>query len=129
MSGGARERRACERFLIPGAVVDYRREGFLRPGKYSGESSPLFDISRGGLRFLCDTLLRAAAKVTVRITLPGEDSPLVLRGSVRWATVHAGKSYKYQVGVQFAPYGNNRGDNDPSVLQQIIALETRALKK
>jgi hypothetical protein len=123
------ERRACERFVIPGAVVDYRREGFLRSGKYHEESSPLFDISRGGLRFVSNTLLKAGAKVTVRITLPGGDSPLVLRGDVRWATVNPGKSYKYQIGIQFAPYGKNRGDNDREVLRHITALETEALKK
>jgi hypothetical protein len=129
MAERVHERRSCERFDIPGALVSYRQEGFLRSGKYHEESSPLFDVSRGGLRFVSDTLLKVDMKVTVRITVPEGDVPLELRGRVRWVDVNPGRSYKYQIGVQFAPYGNGKGENDPEVLRQIIALETRALKR
>ena len=129
MAERMKERRACERFVIPGAVVNYRLEGFLRSGKYREESFPIFDISRGGLRFVSDILLKADVKLTVRVTIPGGDNPLILHGKVRWVDVHPGKSYKYQIGVQFAPYGKNKGENDSEALRQIIALEAEASKK
>jgi hypothetical protein len=34
------------------------------------------------------------------------------------------KSYKYQIGVQFAPYGRQKGENPPALLE-ITALEER----
>jgi hypothetical protein len=122
-----RERRACKRFVIPGAVVNYRKEGFLRSGKYSQELSPLYDISRGGLRFVSNESLAVDVTVTVHIIMPQGDEVLVLQGNVRWIDVNPGQSYKYQIGIQFAPYGTGKGENDPEVLKRIIALETEPL--
>ena len=125
MADTAKERRACERFVIPGAIVHYREEGFLFSGKYSEDAFPVVDISRGGLRFLSNFAPKIAAKVALKVIFPGREAPLLLKGRVRWTSTNPGKSYKYQTGVQFAPYGGNRGDNDHSTLQEIIALEEK----
>lgn len=122
------ERRACERFIVPGAVVNYRTEGFFFSGKYTEEASPVFDVSRGGLRFLGNSFLQVDAKVTVKISIPDWEAPLVLKGRVRWTSINTDKSYKYQIGIQFAPYGKSQGNNAPAILQRIIALETEYLK-
>ncbi len=121
------ERRACERFVVPGAVVNCREEG-LFSGKDIEETLPVFDISRGGVRFLSNSSLKIDSRVTVRIIIPGNEAPLVLKGFVRWRSINPGKSYKYQVGIQFAPYGKEKGDNDYGILESIIALEKRLLK-
>jgi len=61
----------------------------------------------------------------MQISLPGERVPFEMKGQVRWIAAHAGKSYKYQVGVQFNPYGEKKGQNYPGALVKIIALEQK----
>jgi hypothetical protein len=120
------ERRTCIRFEIPGATLNYKKEKtFLPEGKYSGEFCPILDISRGGLRFLTQEDLKMNTMVTMQISLPGERIALEMKGQVRWSAVNAGKSYKYQVGVQFNPYGEKKGQNYPGALVKIIALEQK----
>jgi len=53
---------------------------------------------------------------------------LILKGLVRWIQINPEKSYKYQIGIQFAPYDKNRGNNDHEILQKMIALEKQFLK-
>jgi Tfp pilus assembly protein PilZ len=120
------ERRTCIRFEIPGATLSYKKDKALLPEpKYGEEFCPILDISRGGLRFLTQENLKINSNVTLKISLPGERVPLVMKGQVRWAAINAGKSYKYQVGVQFNPYGEKKGQNYPGALVKIIALEQK----
>ena len=120
------ERRTCIRFEIPGATLNYKKEKtFLPEGKHSEEFCPILDISRGGLRFLTQEDLKMNTMVSMQISLPGERIPLEMKGLVRWSAVNAGKSYRYQVGVQFNPYGEKKGQNYPGALVKIIALEQK----
>jgi len=120
------ERRTCIRFEIPGATLSYKKDKALLPEtKYGEEFCPILDISRGGLRFLTQENLKINSNTTLKISLPGERVPLVMKGQVRWAAINAGKSYKYQIGVQFNPYGEKKGQNYPGTLVKIIALEQK----
>jgi len=117
------EKRACIRFELPGATVSYKKKLFFSKKKYGEEFCPVLDISKGGLRFLCQRPLKNKSKAYLKISIPGERIPLTQIGQVQWASFSAGKSYKYQIGVQFNPYGEKRGQNSPENLTKIIALE------
>ncbi len=120
------ERRTCIRFEIPGATLNYKKDKALLPEtKYGEEFCPILDISRGGLRYLTQENLKINSNVTLKISLPGERVPLVMKGQVRWVAINAGKSYKYQIGAQFNPYGEKKGQNYPGALVKIIALEQK----
>jgi hypothetical protein len=120
------ERRACQRFKIPGSTVNYQKSGLIfMPKGFLEEFCPVLDISRGGVRFLTQKPLKHNSKLTVKISIPGERIPLSLVGEVRWSTFNPGKSYRYQVGVQFYPYGEKKGQNYPGNLVKIIALEQK----
>jgi hypothetical protein len=120
------ERRLCQRFTIPGATVSYRKEAlFASKTRVDEEFCPVLDISRGGVRFLTQKPLKFKSRIALQLTVPGERVPLDLRGRVRWSTFNAGKSYKYQAGVQFNPYGLEKGQNGPQALTRIVALETK----
>ncbi|MCX6569254.1 MAG: PilZ domain-containing protein [Candidatus Aminicenantes bacterium] len=120
------ERRICQRFKIPGATVSYRKEKLLSSKtKIDEEFCPVLDVSRGGVRFLTQKPLKFKSKVTLQLSIPGERIPLNLKGRVRWSTFNAGKSYKYQAGVQFSPYGLEKDQNVPQVLTKIVALEQK----
>jgi hypothetical protein len=122
------EKRTCIRFRIPGATVKYKAEKkFLRKHDYIAEFCPVLDISRGGIRFLAQELLKFESRVEMKISIPGETSPLIVKGIVRWYSPNPGKSYKYQIGIQFLPYGESGNHNYPGVLTKIIALEQKFL--
>lgn len=124
------ERRACLRFKIPGATVNCQQKGFLlfKPG-FIEEFCPVLDISRGGIRFLTQKPLKMDLEVLLKISIPGERIPFTMKGVVKWSSPGEGKSYRYQVGVQFYPYGEDKDQNLPSNLVKIIALEQKFLEK
>jgi hypothetical protein len=120
------ERRLCQRFKIPGATVSYRiARLFAAKAGTDEEFCPVLDLSRGGIRFLTQKPLKFKSKVTIQLSVPGERVPIDLKGRVRWSTFNAGKSYKYQAGVQLNPYGLEKDQNVPQTLTRIVALETR----
>ncbi len=123
------ERRLCHRFKIPGATVSYRKEAILSSAKgFDEEFCPVLDLSRGGVRFLSQKPLKFKSKIVLQISIPGERIPLLLQGRVRWSAFNPGKSYKYQSGVQFNPYGEEKGQNYPGGLVKIIALEQKFIE-
>ena len=120
------EKRLCQRFRIPGATVSYRLRRFFSSGSGTDEEfCPILDLSRGGLRFLTQKPLKFRSRVRLQLTVPGERVTLDITGRVRWSTFNAGKSYKYQAGVQFDAYGLEKGQNPPQTLAKIVALETK----
>jgi len=120
------ERRTCVRFEVPGATVIYREKKlFFTKEKDDEEFWPVLDMSRGGFRFLCQKPLKSNTKAYLKISIPGEDAPMSLSGLVRWTSFNPGKSYKYQIGIQFNPYGDERGQNSPEDLEKLISLEKK----
>lgn len=120
------EGRECVRFEIPGATVSYKKKALIfSKDKHVEEFCPVIDMSRGGVRFLSQNSIKINTKLILEIALPGETIPLIQTGIVRWSSFHVGKSYKYQIGVQFDPYGEKKGQNYPGNLTKIIALEQK----
>jgi hypothetical protein len=56
-----------------------------------------------------------------------ENSPLILKGRVRWTSLNPTTIFKSQVGVQFNPFGMKKGHNHPEILEKIIELEKKFL--
>jgi Tfp pilus assembly protein PilZ len=120
------ERRLCQRFKIPGATISYRKEKLFSSKTGADEEfCPVLDLSRGGIRFLTQKPLKFKSRIHLQLSIPGERVPLDLKGRVRWSTFNAGKSYKFQAGVQFNPYGLEKGQNVPQTLTKIVGLEQR----
>jgi hypothetical protein len=120
------ERRICQRFTVPGATVSYRKDGlFASRTRNDEEFCPILDLSRGGVRFLTQKPLKFKSRIVLQLSVPGERVPLDLKGRVRWSTLSAGKSYKYQAGIQFNAYGLEKGQNGPQALTRIVALEAK----
>lgn len=115
------ERRGCERFKIPGAVVSFKLK------KHSEEFCPVEDISRGGVMFLSEMPLEINSNITLNISIPGERAPLSFKGQIRWLSFNK-KKKKYQNGLQFNPYGEKKGYNYLGNLVKIIELEQKFLR-
>ncbi len=121
------EKRTCVRFKIPGATVSYRTEKiFSSAGEnYGEEFCPVLDLSRGGILFVCQEKLKPEAKIQMKVSIPGERSALKLKGVVRRVSPNPGKSYHYQIGAQFFPYGEKKDQNYLGNLVKIISLEQK----
>jgi len=121
------EKRTCIRFEIPGATLSFKtKKMFNHRDDYQEEFCPVADISRGGLRFLSKSQPKLNAPVIVKLSIPGEQIPFMLKGIIRWIGRYAGSVYATQVGVQFNPYGDESKDqNYPGALVKIIALEQK----
>jgi len=121
-----KDRRVHKRISIPGATVTYKEGKFYFSKEiYIEEFLPVVEISRGGIRFLCRKLFTNAQKISLKVSIPEEESPLLLIGRVRWTSATATSDYRYQTGIQFSPYGKRKGQNDPYILKRIIALEKK----
>jgi hypothetical protein len=128
MSEEVLEKRTCARFRLPGATLAYTKEKSLfKKSAYGGEFLPMLDISRGGIRFLSQEFLELDTRIHLSIQVPGDPSPLKMEGIVRWFSSNPGQSYKYQLGVQFLPYGEKKDMNYPGNLVKIISYEQKFL--
>ncbi len=122
------DRRAYKRVKIQGATVTYKEGRFFFSKKqYVEEFYPVVEISRGGVRFLGKKLFTISSQVSIKISLPEEPSPLILRGRVKWTSLNPSMSYKYQIGIQFDPFGMKKGCNHPEILEKIMKLEQKFL--
>jgi Tfp pilus assembly protein PilZ len=120
------DRRASKRIKIQGATVTYKEGRFFFSKKqYVEEFYPVVEISRGGVRFMGKKLFAISSHVSIKISIPEESSPLILRGKVRWTSLNPAMSYKYQIGIQFDPFAWKKGCNHPEVLEKIMKLEQK----
>ena len=118
------EKRTCIRFQVPGATLAFKKKGFFSASfDYEDDGLPILDLSRGGLRFLSNQDLRIKSQVHLKIAIPEKEELLYLDGKVRWTRPNAGFSYKFQIGVQFNPYGLGENQNSPAALNMLESLE------
>jgi len=122
------DRRAYKRIKIKGATVTYK-EGrfFLSKKQYVEEFYPVVEISRGGVRIMGKRLFTIASKISLKISIPDEPSPLILSGRIRWTSLNPAMSYKYQIGIKFDPFAIKKGCNHPEILEKIMKLEEKFL--
>ncbi len=125
-----KEKRECYRFEIPGATLSYKKSGLLFSSpNYEDEYCPILDISLGGLRFLTQKNLKVNTKLNIKVSYHEKDGSFHMIGKVKWIVSNPGFSYKYQVGIQFNPYGDMDGLNSSEVFDRLKTLEWKYSKK
>ena len=125
-SEGFDEQRENPRFEVSGATLQYERPKlFTGTEAFVEKECPVVDMSRGGVRFLADTLLSAGMQGNLRISNPDDADVAVLRGQVRWGFRDRG-AYRYRIGAQFAPFGSEAGCNTPAALMILERWESRS---
>jgi len=121
-------KRECERFTVFGMTVRLRSTGRLHSNIAEEESAnPVLDLSRGGLKFLSQTGIPQGTKLVLRLFSPEDREIMAIKGSTVWMAINPGQSYKYQIGVQFAPFGREKGDNPLDCLEILTEMEKRHL--
>lgn len=120
----AKEKRDCFRFEIPGATLSYKKSGLLFSSpEYDDEYCPILDLSLGGIRFLTQKNLKVNTRIIMKVSYHENDGSFHLSGKVKWIMPNPGFSYRFQVGVQFNPYGDKEGLNSPEEFAKIKTLE------
>jgi hypothetical protein len=122
-----KERRVCRRYAVPGATVSYSLKGTPSSGKNKNESwdeeyCPVEDLSCGGIRYAGKKPLKINSDITVKIFIPGERTPLLVHGQVRWLSTEEDIRV-CKTGVQFYPYGEGEGKNYPGLMVKLLELE------
>ncbi|UCE23107.1 MAG: PilZ domain-containing protein [Candidatus Aminicenantes bacterium] len=121
------ERRICRRFEVPGATASYRLKKAPSSEKETDESwdeefCPVENMSCGGIRYAGKKPLTINSDITVKILIPGERTPLIIHGQVRWLSTEEDIEV-CRTGIQFNPYGEGEGKNYPGLMVKLLELE------
>ncbi len=120
------KKRHCKRFMIPGCTLYYRNKpGLLIRTKYSEDYFPVINLSRGGVKFLCNERLKPGQDVVIKINIPGESQHPEINANIKWVSKNTEQSYRYQTGVAFNAYGNGKNENPEDTLVFLKTLEQR----
>jgi hypothetical protein len=116
--------RKAVRFNIPGATVEVAgvASAHAVPNQ-SAERCPVLDLSRGGLAFLTNAPLRQS-RISLALVYSDEEEPIALEGRIVYAVPRGAQlSYRFRVGVEFAPFSHHKGHNSLQALSRLEKLE------
>ena len=115
-----KERRAYERYTIDTAEVVYLEGRNIKILKRYTHPLPLKDISQSGIRFEVGQYLGPGSMMDLIISAPSKQK-IEIRGNVIWITKNNSDN-RYEVGVQFLPFGESRFYNSFKAKQQLEEL-------
>lgn len=104
MKKEGQDNRSSARFPIKGATLQYKKN----------KTCLIVNLSRGGVNFLIQEPLPVNNPITMKITIPGQTSPLTLKGLVCWCLPDPGRSDEYQIGAQFFAFEKNGDRTTPA---------------
>lgn len=115
------EKRKCRRFEIPGGKAKLKKNGLLTVFRRFSKEYSVFNMSKGGLAFICAEKFRPGDKLMVQLSAPNE-APLTLRSRVL-ANGQPEDSAFELVGVEFMPFGNRKDWNCMESLDVLRKLD------
>ena len=114
------ERRALERFEIPGTVVQCKKvEGFKLFSRYHNEST-MENLSKSGICLKLKNGIKIGDKLKLQVNFPDQNS-LDVKGRVRWKSNADGEYYK--IGIQFEAFGRGKNFNPLSSLDTLREIQ------
>ena len=60
----------------------------------------------------------------INLAIPDNDSSLEILCTTRWIAKNREESYRFQTGISFNTYGDNKNQNQPEILEVLNKLET-----
>ena len=119
------EKRTCHRFEVPNSALEYKRIGLIRQHKYE-PTVRLYNISKGGLSFAVDDILKKGKTIIIKIIIPHEE-PLELLAKVRWQR-DSSDGYSLATGVSYMPFGKGANMNPQESLDRLRELDKKYVK-
>ncbi len=122
------KKRKCKRYAIPGTTLYYKKiKLFFNSPGYSQDYFPVIDISKGGASFLTDQRIKPGSPIMIKLTIPdlvsNIDLPLEILCKTRWIARNREESYRFQTGISFNTYGDNKNQNPLEILEIFNKLE------
>jgi len=115
------EKRALERFGIPGAMISFRKKNKIGLFDRFSKFMPLQNITKTGVCFESDKKMDYGEGIFLEIVIPGEKK-LLVQGNVRWNHNNF-KGDRYLIGAQFLPFGKGRHLNSMNCLEQLRQID------
>jgi hypothetical protein len=118
--GGYAERRTLQRLTIPHATVRYHLYGRGITRSRFSRRCPLKDLSQEGIAFFSDRFLQPDRMVSVLISSADRKDAVQLEGRIVYAAPVSVANYRYCMGIQFAPFDAQTGNNSQERLKDLI---------
>ena len=116
----SQERRALERFEIPGTVVFCKKaEGFKLFNRYYKEST-MENLSKSGICLKLKNGIKIGDKLRLQVNFPDQNS-LDVKGRVRWKSNKVGEYNR--IGIQFEAFGRGKNFNPLSSLDKLREIQ------
>jgi hypothetical protein len=122
-ANGPSERRARRRIVIPKATVKYRIHGFWNRGDSYSNPCPLVDFSSAGLALLADESAQFQKRISLILKFPGEEETVRVEGKVAYSVATGIAGYRFRIGIQFLPFGKQKGGNSPEAFDVLTRIE------
>ncbi len=120
---GPSERRARRRIIIPKATVKYRITSFWNRASAYSNPCPLVDFNSGGLALLADEFVEIEKQISMLLKFPGEEEELQVEGLVAYSVATGIAGYRYRIGIQFLPFGRQKGGNTLQAFDSLTRIE------
>jgi hypothetical protein len=122
-ANGPLERRAKRRIFIPKATAKYRMQSFWSRSASYSNSCPLVDFSSDGIALLADETAPLQKRIALALKFPGEEETLQVEGCVVYSVATGIAGYRYRIGIQFLPFGRQKGGNTVEALESLTRIE------
>jgi hypothetical protein len=122
-ANGPLERRAKRRVFIPKATVRYRIPSFWSRSASYSNPCPIVDFSSDGLALLADESAELQKRISMALKFPGEEETLQVEGCVVYSVATGIAGYRYRIGIQFLPFGKQKGGNTLEALETLTRIE------
>ncbi len=119
--GSWEEMRYHPRRIIPKTTVRYRIRSFWARNHSFSRPYPLVDLSCGGLALLSDIPLASDKRISLLLKFPESGEELRLEGRTVYALATGIAGFRYRIGIQFLPFEDRRGGNNPKLLAALTA--------
>jgi hypothetical protein len=117
--------RSNSRQIIPKTTVRYCVRSFWPRSLSFSNPCPLVDLSSGGLGFLADDAPVPGKRIVLLLKFPEKEEDLRLEGKVVYTVATGIAGFRHRIGVQFLPFAERRGCNNPKVLSALVEFESK----
>ena len=76
---------------------------------------------------LINERIKIGSALIINLTIPEIDLPLEIFCTTRWIAKNREESYRFQTGISFNTYGDNKNQNRPEILEVFNKLETTVM--
>jgi hypothetical protein len=114
-----KDKRATDRFLIPGATLTLRRKNMLGLLEKASDPIEIKNFTKSGISFSSEQNFKIGDTIYIEIRIPNEKT-MHLVGEIRWFD-----DANTTIGAQFKAFGSGQNYNPLTALEKLRALQNK----